>query len=205
MEPQINQIDGDTENPLRDDFARGQSALGPDWSQFYTSEDTGAWNASSGEDAKWVESATDDQLIAESGIEPVLSTADVAEYFDRTTQWVYWGLKPDPQSGEIRFVWPDGTPIVPERIGHPIQGRRRFTTVILRAILESCYRRGNISSDELKTILRRIRYTEVGVEWRQREGWKYVDLGRNKHRWVRPENAVLDKKTKTWKRRKVDK
>lgn len=73
---------------------------------------------------------------------------------------------------------------------------------ILRAILQASYRRGNIEAGELQTVIRRIRYTELGVEWRDREGWKYVDLGRNRHRWVRPENAYYDRRAKVWKLKK---
>ncbi|ACU41397.1 hypothetical protein PBI_ARCHERS7_195 [Mycobacterium phage ArcherS7] len=146
--------------------------------------------------------ASDAELMAMAGVEPVVSTTEAAEYFDRTSQWIYWGLKPDEKTGEHIFTWPDGSPIVPERVGDPETGHRRFTMPILRAILQSCYRRGNIDPDELRTIMRRIRYTELGVEWRAREGWKYVYLGRNRHKWVRPEEAFFDKRTKTWRLRK---
>jgi hypothetical protein len=149
-----------------------------------------------------LEKATDSDLMAMAGIEPIVSTTEAAEYFDRTSQWMYWGLKPDEHTGEHIFVWPDGSPIVPERIGDPVTGRRRFTTPILRAILQASYRRGNIEPGELQVVIRRIRYTELGVEWREREGWKYVDLGRNRHRWVKPENAYYDRSAKVWKLKK---
>lgn len=152
-----------------------------------------------------LEKASDSDLMAMAGIEPIMSTTEAAEYFDRTSQWVYWGLKPDENTGEHIFVWPDGAPIVPERIGDPKTGRRRFTTEILRAILQASYRRGNIEAGELQTIIRRIRYTELGVEWREREGWRYVDLGRNRHRWVKPEDAYYDRSAKVWKLRDQDK
>lgn len=198
MEPTGQHTIGDDFEPLSQD-AEGPLSLGPEWSSVYE-DGAGStrWHGSP-QAAEWVDSFTAEELLAESGIEPVVSTAEAAEYFGRTTQWIYWGLKPDSLTGEIRFVWPDGTPIEPERAGDPQRGRRRFTTSILRAILECCYRRGNIDPEELKTILRRIRYTEVGIEWREREGWKYVDLGRNRHRWVRPEDAVYDQDTKSWK------
>lgn len=190
MEPQVKiETDGDVDSPVHDNFVAGPSALGPDW-----------WPDD--HRAKWVDNLTDTELLNAAGIEPVVSTAEAAEYFDRTTQWIYWGLKPDPVTGEVRFVWPDGTPIAPDRIGDPEHGQRRFTTPILMAILQSCYRRGNVSTEDLKKIVRRIRYTEMGVEWRQREGWKQVDLGRNRRRWVKPEDAVYDRKSKSWKLRK---
>ena len=142
------------------------------------------------------------ELLQEAGVDPAVSTTEAAEYFDRTTQWIYWGLKPDPETGEHVFVWPDGTPIVPDRIGDPVTGRRRFTMPILRAILQSCYRRGNIEAQELQDIIRRIRYTELGVEWREREGWKYVDMGRNRHRWAKAEDAYYDRRSQSWRLKK---
>lgn len=151
-----------------------------------------------------LDKASDSNLMAMADIEPIVSTTEAAEYFDRTSQWMYWGLKPDAETGEHVFVWQDGTPIVPERIGDPVTGRRRFTMPILRAILQASYRRGNIESGELQTVIRRIRYTELGVEWRDREGWKYVDLGRNRHRWVKPEDAYYDRRAKLWKLKKED-
>lgn len=174
--------DGDIDKPLSDD-AEGLSVL--DW-----------------EPEIDVSKMTDTELLAEADVEPIVSTSEAAEYFDRTSQWIYWGLKPDPDTGEIRFVWPDGTPIVPDRIGEGSNSRRRFTMPIMRAILQACYRRGNVTDAELKRIIRRIRYTELGVEWREREGWRFVDLGRNRYRWVKPEHAYFDRKNKIWKVKK---
>lgn len=129
--------------------------------------------------------------MAEAGIEPVMSTDEAAEYFDRTPQWIYWGL-----AGKI-FVWPDGSPIVPERsTGTP--GRRRFTPTVLRAMLSSSYRRGNFDEAELRDIIRRIRYTELGVEWRERENWHRIKFGPDRYRWVKPSEARYDHDAQTW-------
>lgn len=194
MEPQVSietQTDGQDPEPLRYD-AEGLPVF-EDW-------DDPVETAIAA-----LDNMTDSELLAEAGIEPVVSTAEAAEYFDRTSQWIYWGLKPHEKTGKAVFVWSDGSNIVPERVGDPEEGRRRFTTPILRAILKACYQRGNITDDELKKIIRRIRYTELGVEWRQREGWRYVDLGRNRHRWVKPEKAYMDTRNKVWKLRKKEK
>lgn len=187
MEPQVTiETDGLTGTPLSED-AQGPSVVG--------TEDS-FWDA----EVAALDTATDAELMAMAGIDPVVSTSEAAEYFDRTSQWIYWGLKPDPVTGKQVFIWPNGSPIVPERVGNDGgDGRRRFTMPILRAILASCYRRGNIEPSELQAIIRRIRYTELGVEWREREGWVYVDLGRNRHRWVKPDRAVYDEQTQTWK------
>lgn len=143
--------------------------------------------------AATVESMTDEELMAEAGVEPIFSTTEAAEFFDRSNQWLYWGLR------EGVFTDDDGNPLDPERIGDPSKGRRRFTVSVLKDIMRSSYRRGNIDPDHLKTIMRRIRYAELGVEWREREGWHYAHLGRSRYRWVRPEDAEWDAKTKEWK------
>lgn len=199
MEPQVGsdvETDGQTTEPLCQ-TAEGLPVF-PEWDE----SDPPPLTFTPDQEIEALDRMTDAELLAEAGIEPIVSTTEAAEYFDRTSQWIYWGLKPDENTGERIFVWPDGSPIIPERIGDPLSGRRRFTTPILRAILAACYRRGNITDDELKIIIRRIRYTELGVEWRQREGWKFADLGRNRHRWVKPENAYFDRKAKTWRLRK---
>ena len=191
MEPHAG---GQTQEPLDNDV-QGLPDFGHDWGIIYSGNGSGSLRIPEEAAAEWIDNLTDSELLAEAGIEPIVSTSEAAEYFGRTSQWIYWGLTPDRDTKEIRFVYPDGTPIVPERIN----GNRRFTMPILRAILQSCYRRGNISEDELKTIIRRIRCTELGLEWRKREGWKYCYMGRNRYRWIKPENAYLDPVDEVWK------
>lgn len=139
---------------------------------------------------------TDEDLIADAAVEQILSTSEVAEFFDRSNQWLYWGLR------EKIFTYSDGTPILPEWIGEEHQhGRRRFNLSLVREIMKSCHRRGNLNSEQLKTITCRIMLAERGVEWREREGWRYVNLGRNRYRWVRPERACYDKHRNEWRLR----
>lgn len=140
-----------------------------------------------------VDSMSDEELMADSGVEPIFSTAEAAAFFDRSNQWLYWGLR------EGVFTDDDGNPLDPSRIGDPSRGRRRFTIPVIENILRSSYRRGNIDPDHLKVVLRRIKYAKMGVEWREREGWRYAHLGRNRYKWVRPEDAVWDPKSKEWK------
>lgn len=139
-----------------------------------------------------VDDVSDEQLMVDYGVKQVFSTTDTAEFFDRTNQWLYWGLR------EGVFTHEDGSLVDPDRIGDPQRGRRRFTLPIIKDILLSSYRRGNIEPDELKVILRRIRIAELGGEWREKEGWHQVELGKRKVRWVKPENCVFDEESQKW-------
>lgn len=88
------------------------------------------------------------------GVEKIYSTSKAAAFFGRSNQWMYWGLR------NGIFTYKDGTPILPERIGKG--GRRRFTLPIIREIALSCYRRGNISEEELQEIMKKILLAEFG-------------------------------------------
>lgn len=135
---------------------------------------------------------SDEELLRDAGVEPIFSTSEAAEFFDRSNQWLYWGLR------EQVFTEADGTPIDPDRIGHPVRGRRRFTIPLLREIMKSSYRRGNLDGEQLTTIMRRIKFAEQGIEWREREGWHYTHLGRNRYRWLKPEMTVWNSKAGEW-------
>jgi hypothetical protein len=130
-----------------------------------------------------LENITDEQLLADAGVVPIYSTTEAAQFFNRTNQWLYWGLRGDDQEGPV-FIYPDGRPIEPDRIGDPKSGRRRFTLPIIKEILLSSYRRGNIEPEELKVILRRIRINELGGEWREREGWHKI-----RGKWIHPKRC----------------
>jgi hypothetical protein len=73
------------------------------------------------------------------------STSEVARFFGRSAQWVYWALRTGV------FTQPDGTAIEPLRVGK--SGRRRFTLPVLRDMARACYRRGIVSEDELLDLL----------------------------------------------------
>jgi hypothetical protein len=77
--------------------------------------------------------------------EKFYSTADVARFFGKSVQWVYWAMRTGV------FIQPDGTPIEPIRVGR--NGRRRFTLSVLRDMARSCYRRGIVSEEELLDLL----------------------------------------------------
>jgi hypothetical protein len=142
-----------------------------------------------------IESMSDEELMTEAGVEPIFSTTEAADFFDRSNQWLYWGLR------EGVFTDDDGVPLMPTRLGDPGHGRRRFTIPIIRDILRSTYRRGNIDPDHLNIIMRRIKYAERGIEWREQEGWRHVSLGRSRFKWVRPEDAEWDASARVWRER----
>ena len=120
---------------------------------------------------------TDEQLLNEAGVEQVYSTNEVADFFDRSNQWLYWGLRSEGGKPPV-FQHEDGTPIIPERVGDPSLGRRRFTLAIIKEILLSAYRRGNVTPEELKRVLKRIRIAEMGGNWKARENWTGRQLDR---------------------------
>lgn len=135
---------------------------------------------------------TDEELLAEAGVEPVFSTSEAAEFFDRSNQWLYWGLR------EKVFTDAAGNAIDPDRTGNPVRGRRRFTVPILMEIMQSSYRRGNLDADQMVTIMRRIKFAEQGIEWREREGWHHTHLGRNRWRWLKPDLTVWNDDAQEW-------
>jgi len=120
---------------------------------------------------------TDEELLSGAGVEQVYSTNEVGDFFDRSNQWLYWGLRSENGKPPV-FQYEDGTPIVPERVGDPDLGRRRFTLPIIKEILLSAYRRGNVTPEELKKVLRRIRIAEMGGNWKARENWTGRQLER---------------------------
>jgi len=87
-------------------------------------------------------------------VEKSYSTSQAAKFFGRSNQWLYWGLR------EEIFTYKDGTPILPERAGK--NGRRRFTLPLIREIAKSCYRRGQLSEDELHDVMAKILLAEFG-------------------------------------------
>lgn len=73
------------------------------------------------------------------------STGEVARFFGKSPQWVYWAMRTGV------FTRPDGTAIEPMRIGK--NGRRRFSLPVLREMARACYRRGIVGEDELLDLL----------------------------------------------------
>lgn len=101
----------------------------------------------------------DESLL--DGVEKIYSTSQVAKFFNKTIQWVYWGLTPR-SNGTQPFSYRTGEPILPERVGP--MGTRRFTLPIIREIALSCHRRGTMSLDMLEAVMAKILIAEFGVE-----------------------------------------
>lgn len=96
------------------------------------------------------------------GTEKAYSTSQTAAFFGRSPQWIYWGLHPDPETGEQVFTYKDGSPIIPERAGNG--GWRRFTLPIIREIALSHFRRGNLTEQELQEIMAKVLLAEFGPQ-----------------------------------------
>jgi hypothetical protein len=88
------------------------------------------------------------------GVEKVYSTSQAAQFFGKSNQWLYWGLR------KGIFTYKNSEPILPERVG--TMGKRRFTLKIIREIALSCYRRGNLREDDLHAIMAKILLAEYG-------------------------------------------
>ena len=87
-----------------------------------------------------------DEPVAPTAVgEKYYSTGEVARFFGKSAQWVYWAMRTGV------FTYQDGTAIEPMRIGK--SGRRRFTVPVLRDMARACYRRGIVTEDELLDLL----------------------------------------------------
>lgn len=82
------------------------------------------------------------------------STGEAAQLFGKSDDWVLRGLR------ENVFTYPDGSPIEPIRIGKG--GRRRFSVPVLCAIARSCYRRGTLTEQQLKSLLTELAHAATG-------------------------------------------
>ncbi|WP_458683181.1 DUF7229 domain-containing protein [Prescottella equi] len=79
-----------------------------------------------------------DALLSANACPKTYSTAEVARFFGKTDQWVYWVLR----EGVTRA---DGSLIEPERVGK--SNRRRFTRSVIEEIAVALYRRGTLGRD----------------------------------------------------------
>jgi len=99
--------------------------------------------------------------LSSERVEKSYSSAEVVEFFNKSKQWLYWGMRTKDAAGNTVtpvFVYRDGTPIEPIFIGKG--KRRRYTLPIIREMALSCYRRGNLKEPELRKVLAKITAAE---------------------------------------------
>ncbi|AEQ21058.1 conserved hypothetical protein [Rhodococcus phage E3] len=89
----------------------------------------------------------DQGLLAAAGIVKKYSTSEVAKFFNRTDQWVYWVLREG-------VLDKNGKRLEAERVGKA--NRRRFTLDLIQEMLESLYNRGTISEEEAIAVQAKI-------------------------------------------------
>lgn len=87
----------------------------------------------------------DDEFRPDAGAEKIYSTAQVAQLFGRSVQWVHAGMR------KGLFTYRDGSMIEPMRIGK--SKRCRFTLPMLKEMVCSCYRQGVIDVEALLDLL----------------------------------------------------
>ncbi|QDH91780.1 hypothetical protein SEA_PHRAPPUCCINO_105 [Mycobacterium phage Phrappuccino] len=95
-------------------------------------------------------------------LEKTYSSEEVAKkFFGKSTQWLYWGMRDKDAEGNAItpvFVYEDGTPIEPKKIGKG--QRRRYTLPIIKEMAAACYRRGNLKEPELRKVFAKIEAAE---------------------------------------------
>src|SRR5947209_14621762 len=154
----------DEGNPVYAEWEGDGLAVDPQTPQEIRDEVTQQWNEYK-EWAKGREFPSDSLL---EGVEKIYSTTGAAKFFGRSTQWIYWGLREDPKTGEQIFTYKNGEPIKPERVGK--MGKRRFSLPIIREIALSCFRRGQFTEEELEKIMAKILIAEFGQKAFASEG-----------------------------------
>lgn len=85
-------------------------------------------------------------LVEAAHLQKTYSTTEVAEFFDRSDNWVYWLLHKKILQKE------DGTPIEPVAVGK----RRRFTLQNIEETAECLFRRGTLDEEGLRSVLTKI-------------------------------------------------
>lgn len=101
---------------------------------------------------------SDAEPVLKPQVDKVYSSAEVAKFFGKSTQWLYWGMRTkDPKGNPVEpvFVYEDGTPIVStHQVGKG--KRRRFELPAIEEMAYACYRRGNLKENDLKKVLDKI-------------------------------------------------
>ena len=104
--------------------------------------------------------------ISLAGIPRVYTTEEAAEFFDKSPQWVYWGLKPREKGGGGLFYYPpddehpEPRPIEPEKRGK--RGILRYNLDLIKDMGVSLYQHRTIDEEGLQEIVRKIHLARIG-------------------------------------------
>lgn len=158
--------------------------LQPDATQLDNLTEAKAWLKAHPEEAAMLRSAQathSGDILIDSGVaKRYYSSTEAAAFFDKTVQWLYWGMRHPPNGGRL-FIEPrrdkdgnieldsDGSPVmvdIPvERLGDPKMGKRRFDIPTIRKFAVSAYHQGNIKEPKLRAVLERLVVAERGGNW----------------------------------------
>lgn len=90
-------------------------------------------------------------LLEDAGVTKTYSTGDVAQFFGKTDQWVYWVLREGVLDREDNRL-------EAKRVGK--SKRRRFTLDLIRKMAVSLYDRGTLPEDGLREVLLKLAKAE---------------------------------------------
>lgn len=161
--------------------------LQPDATQMDSVVQAKEWLDAHPEEAEMLRAAQakSGDILADAGVGRWYSSTEAAAFFDKTVQWLYWGMRHPPNGGRL-FVRPvtrpDGTqvteldasgravPVIEDipvpRLGDPARGKRRFDIPTIREFAKSAYHRGNIKEPKLTAVLQRLVVAEHGGNWK---------------------------------------
>lgn len=158
--------------------------LQPDATQMDSVTQAKEWLAEHPEEAEMLRAAQTQtgDILADSGV-PVrwYSSTEAAAFFDKTVQWLYWGMRHPPHGGRLFIepvldargrptLNPDGTTVMRDipvyRLGDPKTGKRRFDIPTIRKFATSAYHQANIKEPKLTAVLQRLVVAERGGNWK---------------------------------------
>jgi len=171
---------------------RTPKELQPDASHLDNVTQAKEWLAAHPEEAEMLRAAqsASGDILADSGV-PVryYSSPEAAAFFDKTVQWLYWGMRHPPLGGRL-FIEPvldeDGSPLMEEieyddgsvevvpmvrdipvtRLNNDPLGKRRFDIPTIRKFAVSAYQQANIKEPKLRAVLERLVVAERGGNWK---------------------------------------
>ena len=136
-----------------------------------------------------------------SGVERVYSSEETACFFDKSPQWLYWGLNLREEGGGGLFYRQvrdpqTGEPVIDQQTGEPLRvpiepryiGKRkirRFTLQIIKDMAVSLYQNATIKTPELHDILGRIQLARLGKWVPEPKKKSQSEFVKVKGKWVK--------------------